>query len=382
MKIKERTRNLRWLLLLVSMLLVLSCSEDTEQDNIKGRQTTVELRSLAPSFFEIEPVTRAVSWPSGYYDYSDTHVNGQFSNQLSNVHRTIRVFFTDASESKDGNFRYDTNSNKWQSSVVMEAKTYQVYGFIPAEIADGAAVSNFISQNVATLTISGLNTVTPSDVCVVVGAKAGTSEATCEGLTTGQFDVGTNAGENASNYIFLLFDHLYSSLRFRFKVDATYASLRTIKLKKLEMKGFNGSTAVPSKVNATIILMKTNDGTSPLSEIQIAADANSSAVASEIFSSSDGLQLPSDSFSDFLGCFAPGMCSVFELTSTYDVYDTSGNLVRENCTATNKLDISTIFNNSVTRDRGKILTVNLTVNPTYLYVLSEPDLDNPTVTIN
>ena len=25
--------------------------------------------------------------------------------------------------------------------------------------------------------------------------------------------------------------------------------------------------------------------------------------------------------------------------------------------------------------------VNLTVNPTYLYVLSEPDLDNPTITV-
>jgi hypothetical protein len=26
--------------------------------------------------------------------------------------------------------------------------------------------------------------------------------------------------------------------------------------------------------------------------------------------------------------------------------------------------------------------LTLTVNPTYLYVLSEPDLDNPTITIN
>jgi hypothetical protein len=28
------------------------------------------------------------------------------------------------------------------------------------------------------------------------------------------------------------------------------------------------------------------------------------------------------------------------------------------------------------------MTLLLTVNPTYLYVLSDPDLDNPTITVN
>jgi hypothetical protein len=66
----------------------------------------------------------------------------------------------------------------------------------------------------------------------------------------------------------------------------------------------------------------------------------------------------------------------------YDIYDTNvttghpyGNLVRENCTVTNKLRLPS----GMVRGKKKILT--LTVNPTYLYSLSEPDLDNPKITI-
>jgi hypothetical protein len=66
------------------------------------------------------------------------------------------------------------------------------------------------------------------------------------------------------------------------------------------------------------------------------------------------------------------------LTSEYDVYDKDGNLIRQNCTAENKLP--------VTPDEqwksGNRIVVPLTVEPTYLYVLSEPDLDNPTIIIN
>ena len=71
---------------------------------------------------------------------------------------------------------------------------------------------------------------------------------------------------------------------------------------------------------------------------------------------------------------SPALSNSLTLVCTYDVYDKQGNLVRQECTAENKLQ-------SVTLTRGEWRTVNLTVNPTYLYVLSEPDLDNPTVVI-
>ena len=31
---------------------------------------------------------------------------------------------------------------------------------------------------------------------------------------------------------------------------------------------------------------------------------------------------------------------------------------------------------------GELFTVNLLIKPTFLYVMSEPDLDNPTIVVN
>ena len=71
------------------------------------------------------------------------------------------------------------------------------------------------------------------------------------------------------------------------------------------------------------------------------------------------------------------------LQCTYDVYDKNvttehldGNLVRANCVAENKLP-----ENRVKAEVNQRTLLTITVNPTYLYVLSEPDLDNPTITI-
>ena len=52
--------------------------------------------------------------------------------------------------------------------------TYYLYGYIPKEDAEGVTISpNDTYHNGAVLTINGLNAVTPSDVCVIIGAKNG-----------------------------------------------------------------------------------------------------------------------------------------------------------------------------------------------------------------
>ena len=66
-------------------------------------------------------------------------------------------------------------------------------------------------------------------------------------------------------------------------------------------------------------------------------------------------------------------------TPTAEVYDKNGNLSRKDCSATNTLDLSQLFSGKARR--GYRYTVNMIVTPTYLYMLSEPDLDNPTVKV-
>ena len=69
--------------------------------------------------------------------------------------------------------------------------------------------------------------------------------------------------------------------------------------------------------------------------------------------------------------------------STYKyTYDKNGNLIRQDCKATNTMVLEDLLREQTVTERGKRYTINMTIQPTYLYMLSEPDLNNPTVTIN
>jgi hypothetical protein len=78
---------------------------------------------------------------------------------------------------------------------------------------------------------------------------------------------------------------------------------------------------------------------------------------------------------------APIGMTDFTLVCQYDVYDTNGNLIRENQTAENKINVNSLFTTTISLQRGTRYILYLTVNPTYLYMMSEPDLDNPTIEV-
>jgi hypothetical protein len=151
------------------------------------------------------------------------------------------------------------------------------------------------------------------------------------------------------------------------KVDATYAELRTIKLKSMTL------STNKSSVNATISLTHNTTGTSPVSGVTYTTLGTSDAAV--LFDNDEGVALDKTTATVIDGCFTPTLSGNLTLTTSYDVYDRYGNLVRANCTATNKLPI-------LEATRGQRLQLNLTVSPTYLYVLSDPDLDNPTIKIS
>ena len=82
----------------------------------------------------------------------------------------------------------------------------------------------------------------------------------------------------------------------------------------------------------------------------------------------------------------PGSTDNFILTTTYDVYDKDtsvkpeGNLIRKDCVAENAINPE-IVERFPNLQAGELFTINLLIKPTYLYVMSDPDLDNPTITI-
>ncbi len=357
------------------LLVIGSCStSETDEASVESQPTyPMTLIIGAPNF---EQMTRT-SLPSGFESYASLYPQAAVS--LS----TIRTFMTTSSDADKGGVFVYRGYDRWSSNIpVTKGTQYYVYGFMPKNIADNVAISpNHGSyENGATLTITSLDAVTPADVCIIVGVESTNSMGTSGTPELGKFSY---VGKEEDNYAYILLDHLYAGLHFRMKVNEVYNNLRTIKLKKLVLK----ANIESSTVNATINLWSKNYASQqtdydeelydPIEQAIFTTNSSTGHYAEAQLYPIDGEEPLSltTTYQDFLGCFAPGTCQSYTLYSTYDVYDKKGNLVRADQTASNKIE----FGNEL--PRGKINRYNLTVNPTYLYVLSDPDLDNPSVVI-
>ncbi len=306
--------------------------------------------------------TRAITYPKGYTAY--------FGPNDICVYTTTE----DNNEaSKKGSFSYINGI--WNSSVVVtDTKKYYLYGYMPVSNDFECIVSTLTGENYsagAKLRFSNLPPVMSGDFSVVTGVLQVTSsnpENATGKLEPGSFRyLGKPIGEN---FVCLMLDHLYSCVRFQFKVNATYNNLRTIKLKKVELKSVN-QVSYPLEV-----IMKSEDSY----EVTWDTAVSRSNDFVSLFTSDNGETLLSEVSDEIKvdGYFVPNssIASNLELRCTYDVYDKEENLVRQNSVAVNKLPAS------LTAVANKRTNLTLTVNPTYLYVLSDPDLDNPTFVLS
>lgn len=343
------------ILLITVAVLLNACSSDdsgSQTDSMDHASTgkTVQLVSYISPLVEKELSHRAA--PTGFSPYTPDKATNM------GIYMLLQA---DWATPKEKIIRYNTTNSKWQSNFEVAAgNTYTVYGYMPKTEGMSSTLAKS-TADAATLTITGMKAITTDDICIITGVKE-----TDEGLKEGQFSWNTPTTGNQTFYINILMDHLYAAAQFRLKIDADYASLRTIKLKTMTLSTDKGS------VNAVISLTHNTTGVSPVSSVAYTALGSSDAVV--IFNSDEGIALDKTTPLSVNAYFAPGLSDNLTLVSTYDVYDRKGNLIRQNSTATNKLpDLSAV--------RGQRVLLNMTVNPTYLYVLSEPDLDNPTITI-
>lgn len=340
------------LLLMMAAVLLTACSSDSPEaqtisagDASKGH--VVNLVSYASCYAETQSSHRAA--PLGYIDYPLDKV----------VEMGIYMYSEDPTALVEKLIKYD--GAKWHAYFDVEKnKQYTVYGYLPKlEGVTSTLTKSTADAAAATLTIYGMKPITTDDICIITGVKE-----TETGLKEGSFSWFKAVTDN--EYIYMLLNHLYASVSFNIKVDAEYAKLRTIKLKSMKL-----NTNIAG-VNAEITLTHNTTGEVPM-DVNFTPTGSSSEVV--IFSSTEGEALNATVTKEFNTCFAPSLSNQLTLTSTYDVCDKEGNLIRKGCTATNKIP-------DLEASRGQRVQLNLTVNPSYLYVLSDPDLDNPTVKIN
>lgn len=351
------------LLLLMGSLLY-GCTSDNEgQDE---QDDTLQLVAYTRSY---DDITRAV--PDGYNPFTPDDVT------------SIGIFMTTSPiglPERVGYFSY--NGKSWRSNISVKSGTYYIYGFMPGDIisAEPTAISplNGDFKNGATLTLDGLKPISKTDVCVIVGVKGVTvtSPSTENDVSLGKFEYASQS--KGQNYVNLLMDHIYSCLQFRMQVEDSYSVLRTIKLKKMELR-----TAKISATKAVITLTANTTGANPLgNNISWSTPTASTGMSMTLFESEEGKALPSVAAATPLllsGNIMPGCDDALSLVCTYDVYDRKGNLIRKDCEATNTLPKSLGISSLKAGERQPIA---LTVAPTYLGVLSDPDLNNPDITFN
>lgn len=395
--------------LMFSLMMLWACSSDDEVAEAPASEyeMPIELSASAVRYQEEEePAANRRSWtpPSGYYLYSNLYEdNGSHYVNFANVNlanKSINAFFTQNNEENPyhGQLRYMSTGNKWRLSIRkvapedVAAGDYYVYGFIPSNAADDATIALLPEKTSYTagakLTIKGLRTA-GYDACVIIGAKEGPDADHDNGLVAGDFKFKLKTGESAKNYLYLLFDHLCSALTIGIKVDGDYNTLRTIKLKQLTLQTATESGLMAEKADVEVWLDKDGSG-NPITKLTY-TPTGSSGTGSPVYLSDEGLTLTT-SYQSFLSHFVPitGETEVTKvvITCVYDVYDKDtspehpdGNLVRKDCKASNTIRLSDIIPYFPGVQRGWKYGINMTVKPTYLYVLSDPDLDNPTVSV-
>ena len=377
-----RRMGLIGLIGLMGLMGLMGCSKDEAAGPKTEKGTEVQLTSYVAGYEEISSSNRANetnglrrAWtpPTGFsaFDTGD---------------QSISVFFTKNDAGSYGEEFFYKNNGHWKVSLDEDivAGTYYFYGYMPYDKSINTTVSLLQGSSSfadgAVVSMTNVPAVSTADFCVMIGAKNGTSaneDYSTTGLKRGDFQYVATGGSN--NYVYLLFDHLFSALRLQMRVQGDYNALRTIKLKELKLKTYEGSTPTKKKTNVTITLTANSEGNDPITAITFTPYGEETDAGS-MFKSEAGVELKAD-YQEFTSHFMPQGVTKLTLESTYDVYDKKGNLVRPNCTATNTLDISKLFSGQTQALRGCRYTISLTINPTYLYMLSEPDLNNPTVTV-
>lgn len=357
----------RLLLLLVAAVLLAACSDDA---NTPEEDTDIlQLKTITQGMTEVSSLdTRAI--PTGYAEYIGSSTIGVYlTTEDATFAPPIRTFYY--------------ADNQWKSLVsVKNSTTYYIYGYMPVENQVICTISTLADDKDyskgAKLTFSQMPPMMTEDLCVITGVQDITGEPPNPNsevnLEIGKFQYTGKASGN--NYVNLMLDHLYASVQFKMQVDATYNQLRTIKLKKVKLKSTLTNLYT---CQGEVTLEKDNACT--ISWTQTGNLANEKSVTLFTSESEEGEALkPAESKDPIVidGYFAPllTIANSLVLECTYDVYDKQGNMTRKDCVAENKLSNSNL---TLSVGTGMRTVLTLTVKPTYLYVLSDPDLDNPTI---
>lgn len=267
----------------------------------------------------------------------------------------IRVFLHENTNVMEGVFKYAGGSS-WTAQIKLRSgeHSFRLYGIMPDDATVTKSLVSYGNTG-GSIQLENLVPVSENDYCVVTGVRQVASETDLTPAVRGTFSF--NYISNSENYINLLFDHVYARLVFRMNVAADYDALRTIKVRRMRMEvsgasQFRAQVALANSVGISSVTFIPT-GTGLCSNTFMEGETTLTTAVTDVASVQ---VIP---YSTVL--------SGLTLITEYDVYDKQGNKIAER-TATNKL-----VEPLAELQRAEERTLLITVDPSYLYVLSEQD---------
>jgi len=346
---------------MILSMLMMACADDHEQEG--GEGDTLKMLTYTRGLQDVEATRSAVvTLPTGYVEYTALHPEAATENHAVGIYLTMAA--EDGNKAKYSRFAYE--GDQWHSyAVVMEGLTYYIYGFLPISGADHASITPYQDNysKGADLTLHSVKCLSDIDLCMLVGLQGVENVDDDVEVPLGSFYYKGKAQDK--NHLYALFNHLCSAVQFSIRVSEQYASLRKVRLKSVKLKAATAET-----VDVTVAM---RPGETPVANISIppVSSQGCEVVLLDTESELTTSYVPLGDQWFFFSSMGSGM----KLESVYDVYDLDDNLVRENCVSENTLNFLSALNAGDKRD------VKLTVSPTYLYQLSDDDLDSPTLKI-
>ena len=272
-------------------------------------------------------------------------------------------------------------SSGWRSTVKCKPNyRYNLYAYSRTLPSQNNPVFNFTSESDVTLTFTGLDILTTTDplVCIASAGAIMPTDSLPE-LTQKEFNIGVIPSvvpKGKSFKAFLAFDHLYSKATLSFRIDNTYSQLRKVHIKDVQIKVDNGTVS-----GTHVYSFYTQDLT--LGDNH----ATGNAASIDLFDGPTAKATPAQEGDDFIELttspkefgyyyFLPlNPTPSMYLEVTYDILSLNGDTVRENQTARNSNLFASINYSGGRATAGKNYNVNILVSPTYLYQLSDDDLE-------
>lgn len=336
-------------------------------------------------------------------------------------------------DNADGYFSHtikDGTKKIWTSSVfATENTTYKIFGHVPHDCA--ARFTYDFKQNI--ISMFDIKPVNNTDVSVIVGV--GMNHYWNEGKTEARADIGAYPCNflykptSDNHNICLLMDHLFARTNFKFAIGTKYHQLRDIKLREVRLSipeimqldakiPLDTENAGEPKTKKTAIIDErlvwtitkysdegitddilqqyiVNKGWAESSDLtsksrtELIKLAESHAQKAVVYFNEDG----GKQLTETMTLFGPGFFTplakpdkpiTFQLEVVYDIYDKAGKITRMGATAVNSYTANMMDSegHQIEVKRGNSYNIQITVEPTYLYQLSEYDLDNPSLIIS